>query len=376
MAAKDDTVYVAFQSTDNDSTPTLDGGAYQGWGKRGYRLEGGLFAGQTHMVWQGAVFLDRDFVVAEGETLTVMPGTQIFATSQAAGTNLGSEAGLVEIVVLGTLRGDATGGAAITMQAQDGTGPWGGILFNLSAAYDYSSGSYATTQGKSALANVTIDDAKNAIRIRNRIAPELQSVVFKDCGADILLDLTDIVIPRLHAVGVNFVAELSTWDLLAPVRVVATQSMSPVGDALFGTSGKLDLIVQSLLVTRENPSAPGALVTFEPDVVTPPGSPSAGNDWGGIFVDKLAGGTRLEWADIGHASNPVFVQATQDVEIRNTTIHDFASTGLWLYGSPSVVRLPNDPTLVVHREPTTLRLRQHLDLRQPLHRKLLPRPRH
>jgi hypothetical protein len=271
-------------------------------------------------LWGGDVWLTRDFEV-EG-SLTILAGTTVHVHADATSASYTGGSSLIDIgtALLGSIKADG-----VTFTTFDGTGSpdeWGGLVFNTGSNYYDPTGKYSPIGAASSVTNSTIEHAESGIRIVNQIAPTIAGNTFADNSADILIDTTDAVIP-----------DIAYWDLEAPIAVQGTQSMSPVGDALFGTSGKTNLIAQGPLVTRNDVGSVDDRVTFHPDVITPDGSPSGSNDWGGIFLDSHAAGSVLEWADIGYASNPVFVREPSDVIIRNSTIHHFASTGLWVNGA-------------------------------------------
>ena len=292
----------------------------------------------TSTLWGGDVWLTRDLKV-EG-TLTVLPGTTVHVEAGATSSTYAGGWALIDIAIEGAF---SAAGAKFTTTNPGSEGDWGGLLFNLTGSY-HSAYGYAGVGGASSISDSTIERAESAIRITNRIAPALEGVTFTDNTADILVDETDAVVPRYRDLGAQFVEEVTTWDLEAPVKIVATQSLSPVGDALYGTTGRTNVIVEGALITRNDVGQPTERVTFLPDGITDVGSPAAGNDWGGLFLGYGAEAD-IAWTDIAYASNPLFVLYPDGTSIRNTTIHHFASTGLWVYGSTGDGLLVEDTTI-------------------------------
>jgi hypothetical protein len=321
-----DSVWVTYTIFDDDDAGETSDDAYEGWARRGYPIPDGVASGER-ADWFGSVFVDADFVVAAGGTLSVAPGTKIFARADTDRENQGKEPTLTEIVIRGTLLAQATGQDPILFTSYDddgqGADEWGGFLFLLQGTYESSYGFYAMLEPPSSLANVSIENAKYGVRIAGRLAPGIEDVTFTNIssGADIYLDGIDVVIPRLryeddgNPTTWDYSPALVRWDLTGPTTVVATNTVTTgTGDAEIGTSDKLDLIVQGDLDTQAGSG--GEPVTFRPE--TP--HPADGDDWAGLFIDGSALGCTLERADIGYGHTGVFAVSPDDLTVRDSCI--------------------------------------------------------
>ena len=201
-----------------------------------------------------------------------------------------------------------------------------------------------TTEAQSWIRHSTIENATYGIRIAGRLAPGIEKVALNDITSnrEVYLDGMDTVVPGYryeddgNSMTWDYFPEVTTWDLVAPTTVMATNTVGTGGDAAFGTAGKLDLVFQGKGFTSSGSPSTDS-VTFRPESITSPSSTDAGNDWGGITFDSYSAGSVLECADVGYASNPVFVfYPDSSTTIRDSRIHHFASTGLWIYGSIGV----------------------------------------
>lgn len=103
FAAEADTVWLGFTSDDPSVGPET---RWQAWFRRGVPI-GAATAGDA--AWSGLVCLDRDFVVREGDTLRIAPGTRIVAAESSAADVPGFAAGEVDLVVRGAVVAEGTG---------------------------------------------------------------------------------------------------------------------------------------------------------------------------------------------------------------------------------------------------------------------------
>jgi hypothetical protein len=284
-----DSVWVTYTIFDDEDDPNELDDAWEGWARRGYPIADGVASGER-ADWFGSVFVDADFVVAAGGTLSVAPGTKIFARADKDRENQGEEPTLTEIVIRGTLLAQATGQDPILFTSYDdddgiGADEWGGFLFQLQGTYESSYGFYAMLEPPSSLANVSIENAKYGVRIDGRIAPGLDDVTFTNIssGADIYLDGIDTVIPGFryeddgNPLTWDYSPEFTLWNLAGPT-IVRASAIGTSGDAEIGTSGLVDLIAQGGLDTNEGPAS-------EPVTFTAESPSTTGDDWGGIYLD-------------------------------------------------------------------------------------------
>ncbi len=306
--AEADTLFLVLTSHDDDDPTPGSDGEYELWAQKGYAVADTLES--ANVTWSGVVYLDSDFEVQAGTTLTIEPGTQVFAAASS-----GSEK--VELIVHGELLADGELDDPIIFRSYDGEGgpgDWGGIVFDLEAApsgYGFTCSSH--------LYHTRIEDATAGVVMRRTGAPSMINVMFADIEGDrhILVDSTDVYVPY----G-------GTWDLRAPTTVKAAagiRSGSEIGTA----NGKVEIVVQGTMIT----AAPqGGWVKFEP--VDVPTTATSGDEWGGLFFDWLSTGSLLESADIGYARTPISL-FWQDATIRWSRIHHFADRAVWAGSSKS-----------------------------------------
>ncbi len=308
MFAVGDTLFMLYVSHDDDDPTPAGDGDYEVWARKGFAIADTLeTASET---WSGVVYLDSDFEVQAGKSLTIEPGTRVFAAASS-----GSDK--VELIVHGELLADGELDDPIIFHSYDGEGgpgDWGGIVFDLEAApsgYGFTCSSH--------LYHTRIEDATAGVVMRRTGAPSMINVMFADIEGDrhILVDSTDVYVPY----G-------GTWDLRAPTTVKAAagiRSGSEIGTA----NGKVEIVVQGTMIT----AAPqGGWVKFEP--VDVPTTATSGDEWGGLFFDWLSTGSLLESADIGYARTPISL-FWQDATIRWSRIHHFADRAVWAGSSKS-----------------------------------------
>ncbi len=238
--ARGDTVRVAWISADDDFPVAGSDDDYEVWVRTGHAIADTLES--ADVTWSGAVYLDGDFEVQAGKTLTIEPGTRIFAEAGA-----GSEK--VDLIVSGRLIAVGTANDPITFAPYDGAGApgeWGGIVFP--------AGSSAAT---SSIEHVTIEGAVIGMRISSAEAPALGDLEFSASG------VADIYLARDVTIAAG-----SVWDLSGPVRVAG--AYFPEADDAAGHADVCDLIVNGAL-RLVGDAVDSAELTGE-----------AGGAWGGI----------------------------------------------------------------------------------------------
>lgn len=301
-------------------------------------------SGQT-AYWALDVYLDRDFEVQSGGTLVVLPGTTVHAAAGPVSTpNLGDSSSRVEIVVKGRILADGTSALPIVFQA-DGTSPaadaWGGLEFDLPGIYVATYGTMGALEPLSSISHATIRDAEIGVQIVDFIAPGLDSVTFQNItppgspNLDILLDETDVFIPYGTWIldgepePEEFVVPPSArWSLLGGTNVVATNTVATAANTPIGDSTQVNLVVQGAMFTTGSAAA-GDQVTFRPQVR----NNSTGDDWGGLWIESNYK-SDIDYADIGHAANPViFFYPDSSTGLRHSRVHHFADLGVWVYKS-------------------------------------------
>jgi len=348
LAALGTELYVAYQSTENELTSESNGKVWQAWFRKG-EVIADMVAADSTVTWDGAVYLDRDFLVEEGGVLQIEPGTRIFAKADTArGANYGADSSLVELVVRGTLLAGSDSGDPVEFATYDADGSgddeWGGLLFQLAGAYESSYGFFAAVNPVSRLDNVQIEDSAYGVRIAGNIAPGLVDVTFTNIGQDrhIVLDSVDVVIPEVrmrndhdtesadyNGIQFDMHTDEAIWDLTGPVLVAATKGVHSAGDTLvFGADTLATLIVQGRLITHPGGSDERVRFTsLEGD------ADGLGDEWDGIFIDTPAAGSNLAHAEVEHAKTGVMVFFGDDVTIECSHIHDCGDIGVHVYGS-------------------------------------------
>lgn len=267
---------------------------------------------------------DRDLVVAAGDTVTVPAGWRVGFAANNDSSNGGQVDSLSEWIVNGILQfGDLGGEKAAVVSNSVGyeAMDWGGIVFNELPSVSCSGADpgWGFLGSCSAIENTEIGNAAPGITITSLAAPRLEGISFID-GAitdsiDILLDSTDVVIPYE-----------STWNLEAPVHVVATDSSvhdHDWGGIELGEPGKVDLIVEGALVTSGSNSS---RVTFRPTNA----NDSVPGQWGGIHL-HFAEGTDLRYAHVHHAVTPVFASDAGNFTIADTKVDYFGGVGVVIF---------------------------------------------
>jgi len=119
---------------DGDGEPRPWGGfdiGYDEFWPFGVTSASGTIAADT--TWSGRVFMTGDVAVHSGAALTVSPGATVYASMVDAAA-LGLDAQRVELIVSGTLRTGAAGGAPVTFTVASGCGSpepgqWVGIQY-------------------------------------------------------------------------------------------------------------------------------------------------------------------------------------------------------------------------------------------------------
>ena len=295
--------------------------------------------------WGADVWLDRDVKVEPGGRLEILPGTTVHAAPNPVSTpNLGDSAIRVEIVVEGQIVADGTSSAPIVFRADDpepADDAWDGIEFNVAGTYVPAYGQLGALEPLSSFSHVTIQDARYGLQITNLVAPSLDSLAFENIRSGpsiperhVFLDKSDVFIPfgTWWYDPVNdedvVVPPSGRWNLLGGTNVVATNTVTTSLNTPIGDSTKVNLVVQGALFTTGS-AASGDSVVFRP--VTR--DDATGDDWGGLWIENNYK-SDIDYADIGHAANPVFFfYPDSSTALRHSRVHHFADLGVWVYKS-------------------------------------------
>ncbi|MGQ0723233.1 MAG: T9SS type A sorting domain-containing protein [Candidatus Eiseniibacteriota bacterium] len=117
------------------------------------------------------------------------------------------------------------------------------------------------------------------------------------------------------------------WNLVGGTQVVT--SNSETNNLPFGETGKVDLMVYGKLNTFKGQGSDSMAVfrSVAMDSVN-------GDDWHGVTVDHEGSGSVISSVDIGFAKFPLTVYYVDSLTtIRNSRIHHFEDTGIWVKGS-------------------------------------------
>lgn len=326
----------------------LDSDTRETWFREGHVL-GDTATADTTLA--GAVFLDRDFVIPSGVTVTFAPGTIVSVAPDDLGGG-GTDEGLPEIIVAdgGRLLAAGTPSQPIVICSTvpdssfvPGTDDWYGIRLLTMASAQNGYGFLACKGGQGDLAtacadtlqsvfeNVTISGATKGLSLEGNLAPQLDTVTF-DIPSEVDIYMArDVIIPADRE-----------WSLVAPTHVVAANT--PSGDHSYGTTGKTDLLVEGLLNTYSgNPGTDW--VTFGPDTA----HASTATDWGGAYLNWSRSGDAIQNAEFSYAETPLYVDWPGwdgTTTIRNCWIHHFADIGLWVHGTLDSLGAVADSNLV------------------------------
>jgi hypothetical protein len=280
--------------------------------------------------WSGIVLLDESVTVESGATLTIEPGTIVYFQSPEPGQS----GPLHQLLVQGQLVAEGTPEEPIVFTStKDSTsGEWAGIGFDLAGcAPGYGYG--GCLQPTSSLRHVTIENGSFGLVMKDFCVPDLEEVSFANITNDrhIYLEADAFIARRYWADGVCYSANcqehVGSWTLGPGTRVVAADSSSHDTQEV-GEQGKVDLVVDGKLLALGGPAATDS-VWFGPE--TP--SNSTAREWGGLYLSQDSDGSRLEYASIGYAENPVFLYWPDSLTtLSHTRIHHFAETGLWIRG--------------------------------------------
>ncbi|MFN8178428.1 MAG: hypothetical protein U0167_10875 [bacterium] len=334
FVASTDSVWAIYASRDDDDSVGVGRDhTVELWFSLGHDVGTQVASGDT-TTWSGAVYLDRDYLVASGKTLTIEPGTRVIAQANMDSANVGRDASKVELVVRGTLRVNGESANHVTFESVNGNeGDWGGILFDQAAlavappGYGYTCPSYVHS--------ADIKDGTSGIAIRQTGAPSLDGVAFSNIAGSrhIVLDSTDVYVPHDGA-----------WYLTEGTTVKAadtTRAGADIGGSYALHSGKVDLVVDGRLNTY---GSPGNLVRFEPVIVPGSSESIVGDAWGGIFFDWVCAGAQLSdvaYADVGYAITPLSMY-WGDAVVEDSRIHHFRDRAMWLRSSeqtgPKILR--------------------------------------
>ncbi|MFN8177918.1 MAG: right-handed parallel beta-helix repeat-containing protein [bacterium] len=303
---------------------------------------------RANTTWDGLVQVTGDIVVAPGVALTATENARVYCKAKDL-RHASKDAGKTEITVRGKVDVQGATGSPVKisssrdsafdhflgeLDAAAAVGDWYGFRFDLvgcergGAAYGYA----GCLQPISSVDHASIAYGKVGIAIENYCAPSIKNTTFSHIldAKDIYLDSTDVFIPHGHwANGVCdsvFVDAPGEWSLTAGTNVVA--STGGCRDGWIGATGKVDLVADGRLTAAGN-NAAGDSVYFRPATVTSPSSPNAGKDWGGITLGRWAPQSSLQYAQVGNAATPIYVERPDSVFIRHSRVHHFADTGIW-----------------------------------------------
>lgn len=109
---------------------------FEAWFRKGWAIERHAAA---HTTWSGLVWLDADYVVAEGDTLTILPGTLVVVAASSTADAAGFSPGKVDLVVEGSLEALGTPADSVRFETLAGSGRgsgWGGIRFTRTSCHD------------------------------------------------------------------------------------------------------------------------------------------------------------------------------------------------------------------------------------------------
>jgi hypothetical protein len=316
---------------------------------------GGADTLRTDMTVGGVLQLTADLVVPPNVSLTIKEGSVVVAGAQDDRLGGGADTNRVELIGLGPVdvQGTVANSASFmssrsqefkdqefrSWAAEAGTaapGDWDAIHLDYEGCEASGYGFLACLQPISSIKYANIKQANFGIAIENLCGPELSNLTFSEIVGDrhIYLDSTDVFIPYAYfPSGVcNDTLEVraARWDLLPGTRVVAADSS--LNDAWVGVPNKVDLIPQGQLFAL---GIAGDSVHIRSE-----GQDSFNaDDWGGLYLDgDAAAGSRLEYVSLGYATNPLFLFYPQGLTtVKNSRIHHFADTGIWVYGAGSGV---------------------------------------
>ena len=280
---------------------------WQVFAREGWAIPDTIPAGGS-AVWNGQVFLDADFKIADGCTLTIEPNTTIYA-EPTDNRNLGDVAGKIELIVEGKLEVNGTPDSRVMFRSTVGTGDddWAGIRF--------------TGTDEPGECDVEYAHIANAM-----IGAQIDSVSGNLFHVSFESNEQDIYLPDDTRIGRD-----AKWGLEAGTRVYANTSSTH--DWPWGTEDKVDLIVQGKLFTYGTSDA-GSSVYFAPSDTATSGGLYTCEDWGGIGLWPGSEGSELEYADVGFAANPLFLYYPDSLTtVRSSSIHHFAEIGVWAYGA-------------------------------------------
>ncbi len=288
--------------------------------------------------WGNDVWLDRDVEVEKGGTLEILPGTTVHVKANTDRANRGVSLGKVEIIHGGTTKAIGTELDPITFTTYDGSGAageWYGHRFMLQGCERASYGYTGAVNPPSVIEHASIENAEYGVKIEDFVAPSLKNVEFVNIASEreIYLDRTDVFVPKGYwqsgeCNGTQWVETNEEWELPPGTNVVASNTC--LQDGWVGVDGKTDLVVDGRIRAY---GEPGQEVVFRPESVTTVTSPSAGRDWGGLYLGWTSGGSFLRYVNLGYATNPLFAFYPDSTIIRHAHIHHFAGTGLWVYGT-------------------------------------------
>ena len=272
------------------------------------------------MTWEGTVQLTGDLVVKSGVKLTVAEDTEVYAAAGKDGAADGLDTTRVEIVVDGSLAVEGTSGSEATFSSSrdnafvhfrgagettdPAAGDWYGVRF--------------VTVTESEQCDLEYPEflyAHHAVEL-DSLSGTLFHPSFGNNDADVYL-------PYDVRIDVD-----APWHLDGGTTVMAADTSAI--DWAWGNAGLVDLVCQGK-ITAVGSSAAGDSVVFRPETITNPALSTAGDDWGGIILDMQSRGSEIAYADIGYAANPIFVYNPDSLTtIRNSRIHSFAETGVWV----------------------------------------------
>jgi hypothetical protein len=282
------------------------------------------------------------------EVLTIPAGLKIGFTDRRDNTTTTGEADtlLAELIIRegGQVLAQGTDSSKVSFGSDNSvadTLSWYGIRLQLdavlSSGYGYCESAYSKFE------YVEVSDAQFGFRLEGQdttvCAPTLDHVTFSNIALTattgdevprhIYVDQADVRIPYGYWNGSAYVDSLAKWDLEAPAYVVFADGIDAsqdLPDSILGHEGKEDLFVHGLLVTRPDAATGDSLVVFRPETA----HNATGDDWGGIWVDYTAQGSRIDNADIGHAIDPLFFSWPDSCFVRSSRVHHYRDDAIWI----------------------------------------------
>lgn len=302
---------------------------------------------RADMTWDGRVQLTGDVVIREGTAVGVIAGSEVVARAAHDENATGRESGLTEFRIDGQFVVSGTADSTVAFSssrdnsienflgagevADPAPGDWFGLRYHVSGCERPSYGYMGSFQPLSVIEHGDVSYSKVGVAIEEFAAPSLLSTSFENIANDchVLLDSCDVFLPAGYFVGGSCAGTFDTtepgpWSLVDGTNVVATNSAA--NDAGWvGTAGKVDLVADATLIAEASTDS----IRFRPRVE----NDATSNDWGGLFLGASSDRSCLDLVSIGHAANPLFAFYPDSTSLKNSTVHHFSETGVWVYGT-------------------------------------------